>query len=261
MKTKIYKFGFEVEGEFSQNLQTALLASELGRIVSDCSVKRCGGSRQRKYHATNTWLDTAEFVSKPILYGNQKVLVNKELITIFKILQKYYLRKEFHWNKSAGFHIHISFNPKVPVEIWSKEFNEYFFEKMKNEFKLAWNQRSNNNTYCRPTTDEAEIALTGNRYYAINFSPAFVKHGTIEFRIFPAASPKAMRKYLSFTFKTIKDFLNNETHRLNRKIDFEPEDDTPKSQTIERTVDDKLSEAEVEVVVDDKLTNNNINYV
>lgn len=199
MKTKISKFGIEIEGEFGEKILNQL--SAYGEIKTDGSVHHC--RKLTKKHKNCYELSTMEFASKPIksLQAVKKIF---ELLEIAKNENKY------HWNKSAGFHIHVSFKPKIPVEIISSQFNFFFHQELEKKFKTIIRIRGENE-YCRiGFADDSEIAFTNDRYKSINFMPSFKKHGTIEFRIFPSATPKTMYQYLKFTLSTIKKFLKKE---------------------------------------------------
>lgn len=228
MKAQIAKFGFEVEGEFSQDLANALEDREYGKIATDGSIRNCPTYKANKYHTKNYFLNEYEFVSKPLKYND---IEKKTATKIFNLFNVYYKKKEFHWNESTGFHIHLSFNPKIPVEIWSTEFAKFFEEKLKEKFRLIYKTRKDNH-YCLVKINEEVIANfdlesgSSARYSFINFVPAFKKHGTIEFRIFPANRPLTMKKYLKATFKFIEEFLEKSDGLLKRDFEFEMPEET-----------------------------------
>lgn len=239
MKPKIRKFGFEIEGEMSERLTDALIAEDFGSITSDGSLRRCNREKTiEEFHSEKYPLILAEFISSPMTYDRRgKAEANK----IFKMLNDFREEKEFHWNKSMGFHIHLSFRPKMPVDVWSVEFAKFFTDRMAGNFKTAFKQRKNN-LYCKLDLNEEKIARRENltcddKYSFINFGYSFKEHGTIEFRVFPAQKPMTMKKYLYFTFRTVEYFLKHSGQFLNKSFEFETEEDEePFEAEIERKV-------------------------
>ena len=201
MRTKLDRFGLEIEGEFSDKLLEKL--QEVGIIKSDNSVYSCRGG-------LHTNLSCAEFNSRP--YEITELSTAKE--EVFALLEKYYEKKEFHFNKTCGFHIHISFRPQRPPEMLSSQFANYFLAELKKEMGGVLKRRKDNN-YCNADfIDDKYIARPIDRYKAINYC-ALTKFKTIEFRIFPANKPKVMLYFLEFTLDRIKKFLAKPL-----KIDF-----------------------------------------
>jgi len=247
MKPKIKKFGCEIEAEMSEELMNKLVSMNYGEIVSDGSISSCMGANARKNHCSGKRLAPMEFVSKPMDFNRTDKKQAKE---IFQLLNKYYKRKEFHWNKSMGLHIHISFRPKTPVDIWSLEFAKFFKEKFEKTFKTAFRIRKENRT-CKIILDEGEIATTDDRYRFINYSPAFKEHGTVEFRIFPANKPMSMKRYLRFTFWIIKKFLKNSDKFLDKTLEFIPEDEKPKEFEVELITNEKKQRKQISQKVKD----------
>jgi hypothetical protein len=245
MKAEIKKFGFEVEGEFSQNLMNKLQDRGYGKIATDGSLKQCPYPVKVKYHSPTNELHNYEFVSRPLLYSDAK---KKTATKIFNLLNVYYKKKEFHWNESAGFHVHLSFEPQIPVEVWSKEFAEFFKQKLQERFKLVYKKRKDEH-YCEVKIDETVIgdlelrSDSSERYCFINFTPAYKKHGTIEFRIFPANKPLTMKKYLKATFRIVEEFLAQSDTILHREFEFEEsESEVIRERIIEASVSDKKEE-------------------
>ena len=243
MNPKINKFGFEIEGEMSDELMNDL-ANKYGSITSDGSIRTCPWNKVRKYHSVGTPLRTNEFVSYPIEYNRKGI---KSARDIFKLFNKYFKKKEFHWNKSMGFHLHLSFRPKMPVDIWSVQFTKFFIDEMAKQFKTMYVKRKDN-TYCKVNLDEREIAETNDRYKAINFKPAFDEHGTIEFRIFPANRPMTMSHYLDFTIKMVRYFLKHSSRFCHKSFEFETTDEmeNPSKKKIEIEVDEKKKVRRIE---------------
>ncbi len=210
MKSRINKIGFEIEGEFSQELATNIRNDFRGNFKGDGSIDGCCGH-----------LTSMEFASDPYSVRSFLPKVKK----LFLLLKRKRTQGEYHWNDSCGFHIHVSFAPKIPEEIVSREFVKYFNSEMARVFSKEWKDRKDN-TYCVGInhTDEHLAGLEGGgRYYSVNICSALARHGTIEFRIFPADSGLQMFKYLHFTIKTIKDFIADQDSILNRKfaVNFE----------------------------------------
>lgn len=228
MKTHINKVGFEIEGEFSTGLQEAL--KDYGGMTGDGSLRRCG----REFPCSN--LELAEFRSTP--YAE-----TEDIIKFFTLFEKLSKKRNFlggsskyHWNSSCGFHVHVSFTPKVPVEIWSAEFARYFLKRLRVYFPNELEQRRKIH-FCKVVTAEKDIAQrnTGDRYRFINFGPAMYRHGTIEFRIFPAAEPKKMNGYTLFVVESINKFLSEAAARLKKKI-IVTLDPKPTHYTVEESV-------------------------
>lgn len=222
MKTKIAKFGFEIEGEFSDRLIRTL--EELGQIKGDGSVKKCSSFT----HPDCRNLTTAEFITHPILLT---ATGRKEAKNIFLVLNDARKRKEFHWNKSAGFHVHVSFSPKCPPEIFSPPFAIFFHQELERKFGTVIRVRGKNR-FCKlirykNTLKEVSEDIIGSRhdrYKSINFYNAYSRHGTIEFRIFPSAFPTRMYLFLLFTLKTIQKFLKEEEIKMAWEIEVDDKD-------------------------------------
>ncbi len=235
MKTKILKFGFEIEGEFTHELLSKL--RKYGSTHGDSTVHNCDYSHSN-FHLENEAHQYLpyEFSSYPFLL-NEKNKIKK----IFNLLAE---NNQYHWNKTAGFHIHTSFTPKYPPEILSVQFAQFFFDELTKKIGALKARRKN--SYCRDIVNEIEIAeLRKEKYRAINFGASLDEHGTIEFRIFPSAKPTRMYKFLLFTIKTINKFLKNDL-----EIPFDVEIETKKSK-LEKNI--KIES------INNNLTNDNIN--
>lgn len=213
MRTKIAKFGFEIEGEFSENTLD-LLRGE-GVIKTDGSIHVC------RTHVYKTDSDY-EFNSNPMKLN---VTGRRQTRKIFDILQEAYEKKEYHWNKTMGFHIHVSFTPKKPPEIFSSQFASQFEKLIRTKFSSMVRAREKNQ-YCRIDCSDENIAYEHDKYTFINFNSAYSEHGTIEFRIFASNNPKTMRRYLSTTLRFVAQFL-----RKDLSVDFNAElEDMPHNQ-------------------------------
>jgi len=255
MKPKINKFGLEIEAEMSTELMNKL--GDYGKIVSDGSLRCCSLADTRKYHNPNPRkkLDIMEFVSNPIDYNENG---RKQVKEIFRLFDKYFKEKEFHWNRSMGFHVHISFRPKTPVDIWSVEFANLFVIKLTKRFPSVFRTRKDN-SYCKIIIDEKEMAnmnLEANsseRYRFINFVPAWKKHKTIEFRIFPMNKPRIMKQYLGFTFRIINDFLKHSDEFLKKSLEFSvPKKEKPRGYEFEDKVSKRKRKSDISELVNDK---------
>ena len=196
MRAQLYKFGYEIEGEFSSQLLSRL--EKLGVMKTDGSIHQCGNH--------NSYLELGEFNSKPAQLNPHGRVKTKKL---FEMLQREYKREKLHFNDSMGFHVHLSFKPTYPVELFSHEFVKYFLGKLKREYPDVWEDRATNK-FCRVNIKEADITYGHDRYKAINLYPSFVTHKTIEFRIFPADTPEKMYEYLFFVIKSTKAFLRSD---------------------------------------------------
>lgn len=240
MKSQIYKIGVEIEGEFTADLHSQL--QELGgQMKYDGSVHNCRPTV--KFHRDHPHrLGTGEYVTQPIALADKK-----HFKKVFDLLEAAKKDGRFHWNKSAGFHIHVSFKPKVPPEIRSTQFTKFALEKLQQEFPLEYRIRTATN-WCRVTgldKDENLIQNVANRdrYKAINYA-SFTKHGTLEFRIFPAKHPYKMYEYFRFTIKMLNEYLAQE-HTMKFETEIEETEEkgvehttvaTPRNQILETNV-------------------------
>jgi len=213
MKTKIKRFGIEIEGEFSDELSDQLNDLNIGKFVTDGSIRECEEGTHNK-----DYLHSLEFVTEPLIYKDSTD--TKDLKGMFQLLDKYYKEGNFHFNDTMGMHIHFSFIPILPSELWSIEFVEYFEKQLKKTYKNLYEQRIQGD-YCRKIKNEREIGWGHDRYKEINFRPAYSKHRTIEFRIFPADTPKKMESYLWFTERKINSFIRRENTILSKSFEFE----------------------------------------
>ncbi len=216
MKPQINKFGFEIEGEMTDEMCDELV--EYGEVKADGSLYSCKTLKDHEQHHPVKNLYCNEFASIPYKYDKKGIKQAEELISIF---EKYYKEKEYHWNKSMGMHIHVSFKPRTPVDIWSLQFAEHFYKKMKKTFPEAYEKRRTNREYCKIVRNKKEICEDDNRYVAINYKSALNKFGTVEFRIFPADEPEKMKEYLHFTLSLIDEFMENSSKYLNEKHELE----------------------------------------
>lgn len=204
MKHTLDKAGIEIEGEFSSSAMNAI--RPFGSMKGDGSLHPCGSNART--HPRENELYCREFVSSPFI-PREKGKFDK----IFDLLQSEYVRGQFHYNASMGFHVHTSYKGTdentLPVEIWSKEFYSFFYSRLQRDLKGVLIRRKDN-SFCVMRTDrsESDITYSQSRYHGINFSGAYERHRTIEFRIFPASSPNTMRRYFWFTINTVRDFLS-----------------------------------------------------
>jgi hypothetical protein len=207
MNTKLRSFGFEIEGEFSQPFSQKL--ARIGTMKSDGSVNECGEDNEREYdwhlRHDEPELHASEFNSKVFSYSAMGIAAMKRLMNVFQEASE---NGEYHWNHTAGLHVHVGFNPKFPPEIFSAQFKNYFLRELELAFPKEFRARKDNR-YCRSEIDLKEIAKGGDRYRAINFWSAFSSHGTVEFRIFPTAEPKKMQEYIEFAIKKTAEFLKD----------------------------------------------------
>jgi hypothetical protein len=219
MRHRIDKIGIEIEGEYSEKLSHLL--NKRGIMKGDGSINCCYECYEKKLHAE-------EYNSKP--YTSMRTFG-----ALFKLLNKYAQRGEFHWNTSMGLHIHMSFNKKFPTELFSIQFINYFHKRMAKQFPEAWALRHDNH-FCSTDIRERDIYRnTSDRYKSVNLLPALNRHGTIEFRIWPSDSPVMMYKYLKFTVKTVKLFLKR-TIRVREQAEL-PDIFTPEVMEFTQNID------------------------
>lgn len=210
MITKIKKYGFEVEGEYSHDFARAI--QEVGELKGDGSLRNCPRSDHEGRFAED--LQNHEYNSPILNYSTAGLAKGKKIIGLF---QEAYNKGEFHWNKSCGFHIHVSFDPEKPPELWSSQFADYFAKALDRKFPGVVKRRGKNN-FCQIKFSDQEIAHPTERYRFINFTMGH--HPTLEFRIFPTALPKRMWSFVEFTLATLQRFINEETLQIKQEIDI-----------------------------------------
>lgn len=237
MKSKILKIGIEIEGEFTNDLHPELLALG-GEIKGDGSVHSCSTSTSFHKKFPDQHLHTAEYVSQPVAIEDKK-----HFKKLFDLLEKAKKEGKFHWNKTAGFHVHLSFKPKVPPEIRSTKFTKYMLDKIQDEFPLEYRIRTAGR-WCRVDRldDEEFLRRPTDRYKAINFA-SFSRHGTLEFRIFPAKHPYKMYEYFRFVVKTTREYLELE-QRISAGIEIEtkpmPKFNVSSSRVVRRNLNENI---------------------
>lgn len=193
--TQINRLGFEIECEMSKKLIAYLTEIKGGTVKNDGSLRSCCNNMNVKEFTSPTFtLDELPKIQE-----------------FFNILHIFYKKKEFHFNQSCGFHIHVSFNPQIPVEIISRQFVAYFKRALRQKQKKVMALRGDNR-FCKLTISQHELTerYHSERYRFINIWPALDKHGTIEFRIFPSTNPKRMYRYILFTLKHIQEFMRKD---------------------------------------------------
>ncbi len=195
MRSKIFKIGFEIEGEFHSELVRRLNDPLIGVMKSDGSV-----------HSYHDNLLPREYNSLPLKKDS------KDIDKIFGIFQKAYDNGLYNFNATAGMHIHMSFEPQRPPEILSFLFFKTFMESLKRVFPKEIRPRIGHR-FCEDIRDDREVFSGNERYRAINFQPALQRHGTIEFRIFPSETPEKMKNFLLFTISQVEHFLK-EDHEI-----------------------------------------------
>ena len=235
MLTTIDRIGMEIEGEFSEDFKLALDLSGLGDVGTDGSLSTCESNRTPHTHRD---LRLYEFRTYPIPFRT----IRKTSKKMFDLFEKYAKREQFHWNKTAGFHIHFSFKPRQCPEIWSVQFSREFHKSLKEQFPVVMATRKGNH-FCKAVISEQDIAFGTTRYRSINYNAAFNKLGTIEFRIFPSDHPIAMHDYLLFTIKTIQDFIKNGDKKLRSRFIVKLEEPENRTENFTETIQSKMKEA------------------
>lgn len=210
MITKIKRYGFEIEGEYSNDFRGAI--AEHGEMKGDGSVRHCNSDLH--IGKFNSSMRTGEYNSPILNFTNAGLAKGKKIVSLF---QEAYNKGEFHWNKSCGFHVHVSFDPVKPADLYSSQFAAYFEKALNTKFPGVVSRRKNNN-YCRMQFSDEEIADPTERYRFINFTMGH--HPTLEFRIFPAAMPTRMWSFVEFTLATIARFIKEETLVIKQEIDI-----------------------------------------
>jgi len=207
MKSQIHKIGIEIEGEWGRRVPAQIISAFGGETKGDGSIRRCEENRCED-------LSIIEYTSEAEPIKN----LNK-FQKLFDALQNAREKNLFHYNKSMGFHIHISFKPREPAELISPEFLNFFEWSLREKYSQVLEYRKQS-TYAKiKKNNQDEDALqNGDRYKFINLMPAMSKHGTIEFRIWPSNEPKKMWEYLQWTLTKTQYFLNNADKFLKRSF-------------------------------------------
>lgn len=221
MKTTLKTIGFELEGEFSEAAIEDIDGSGYTDLAGDGSITSCCNhlrAREIRYG----------------VFNNDKAGL-KDIEEEIRKLKEWYDLDEYHFNSSMGFHIHLGFEPQLPPEIVFSKFSSFFLSRLSGKYPEAYRVRSRNK-YCKVIglcSDES-ILERHTRYRAINYLPALDKHGTVEFRIYPADSPETLKDYIDFTIKTVEEFLKKDiklkygvktldgikTENINEKIEL-----------------------------------------
>lgn len=245
MKTKINAFGFEIEGIFDSDSVNKFRTC--GKIKGDGSVHGCdnlsGGNHNCKW-CNNHAYQACEYNTGVIPYTKAGA---KEANDILKLFNTEYEAGNFHFNKSTGFHIHLSFNPKVPKEILSIQYHDFMVKRITIKYMslLEKNNRIGN-TYCKEYKGSRkdicrEIWRGSERYRNINFQPALQRHGTIEFRWFPTCEPRIMADILKDILKWTDQFIKK---GIEEKLEFNITM-TPKSFMVKDIINNKKSSANI----------------
>ncbi len=211
MTSRLLRFGFEIEGEFSPYTQARLSLEDNVDIDEDGSIRSCLEVKPRPQLSDSSTLAHTKLNLRECRFG----IFNRgdDVSEYFKLLG--YWGKDFHANRSSGFHVHLSFDPKWPPELISSDFFLNFMAGVKREFPEEYKAR-NGNRYCKffgaRKSDKVDEEIykgrqTYDRYRAINLA-SLSKHGTVEFRLWPSNRPAMMKKYLDFTLDFVQDYIN-----------------------------------------------------
>jgi len=149
----------------------------------------------------------------------------KQVRDFWEIIKKHYDVKGI--NDSMGFHIHTSYSEISDyVVIYSKDFYTKFLQAVKEKFLgEGWIEKRFHNGYCSAyhSSDLFDSRRTlssyDKRYHAVNYR-AITDHKTIEFRVFPSATVERMDRYLKFTVRFIKKYLQGKKIREREELTF-----------------------------------------
>jgi hypothetical protein len=218
MRAKIKQVGVEIEGEFSDKFMEQL-GDYGGSIKSDGSVRRCTANA---FHSRFRYKDLypMEYASEPIAEKDKG-----HIKTLFEMFIEASRQGDYHWNRSAGFHIHLSFKPKIPPEIRSPIFTKFMLDGFQKKFPKEYETRINGQWARIEGLDDDEFlshckrTRGRDRHRAINFESLY-KHGTIEIRLFPSARPSKMFEYYKHTIRLVKKYLKSaELHRFVNDVE------------------------------------------
>ena len=125
----------------------------------------------------------------------------------------------FIGNSSTGFHVHLSFIPRIPALLWSREFVLDVERAIAAEFPEAWSMRARNRfcrSYGRAIGLEAQITRRHGKlfekYRSVNIlrlQKFWDSQQTVEFRIFPTTTKREMRRYVRFVYEWTRAYLRN----------------------------------------------------
>lgn len=209
----IHKIGIEVEGEFTLELLGKLGTLPGCELVSDGSVRTC--------HELNRSV-SCPLDAEPVT-GTRELRIGPVepdggWESIFMAM-----RNGYHWNRSAGLHVHLSFkdgereNVMAPSVFFSG-FALWFRERLELEWPEVMAARGNNR-YCQAGSGYV-IGTSGpdrwdstmfdssehSRYQFLN-TLAWRKHRTMEVRIWPSGRPEEMVRMVHWTVKTFQRWL------------------------------------------------------
>ena len=199
-KTSIKTIGIEIEGEWTRR-EINRFTKKKWEIKTDGSIHMCHHDHKKK-------LNAYEIVS-PILQRSHLTQTARTIASISL--------RDYHWNDTCGFHIHIALK-YYPAELLWYNFASFFQKKVKKSYPQEWEKRKTN-TYCKPFHSSDQFNSTNSRYHTVN-PLAFTEHGTIEIRLFPAAPPPKMAEYLKWTIATIEEFTDI-PHKINYKLEID----------------------------------------
>lgn len=220
---KIARIGLEFEGEWSaQALQRMAAHPAVLALKHDGSIRTCS-----RPHITSRWLEAREIVTKPLKPDAP------ELADLFETLQDLHKRHEYHFNTSCGFHVHVSFRDgrrkALPDEAGCGVFAEEFARSIERTFPSVWRRRRNN-SYCgvgeaHLIGRQADLRMTSvlhgshtSRYTFLNHA-AWLRHGTLEVRIWPADTPKRMKAYMAHTIGEFNRTLSRQSLTMSAAED------------------------------------------
>lgn len=251
---QINAIGCEIECELASSIQDNLSSLAGVDIVGDGSVYRCTirehARNSRGGNATNYPDEEAFLVDHRASLPTAEIRVGPfvsttDFMPVFNVLNRLRSDRQWHYNGTGGFHVHVSFKTAdksnvMPPEIWSSQFYRFFIGRVSKVFPDVIKKRGKNG-YCKVETPEDqsldEYLTHPDRYQAINYH-AFNKHGTVEIRLWPSDEPDKMREYLEFTVATMQEWLSKvEQDGITTSARFEvPEKIAPLSKSYsERT--------------------------
>ena len=153
-------------------------------------------------------------------------LPTSSLPILLKRLKKLY-KYIVEINKTMGLHIHISLKQDdYYYRLCSKRFYDFFFDKLTHSNiykrnKELRNRINKNNHYAQKikkykVIDSQLVDFDDDRYRIINFCKS--KHGTIEFRIYPAMkTAEEVLEAIEFTIKVVSEWIKEKKY-LRRAV-------------------------------------------
>lgn len=235
---RIKAIGIEVEGIFKRPLKRE------GRLFD--------------FHSEWLWPDKKKL---PSLYAQGAYGLDKggqeavsEPLRNWEHVEEFFDLIEPHWDENSiaqgmGLHVHVSFARQKDYGIcFSEKFAKQFYSELMKKFghqkilrdRLAWRSEQGTNFYKTeydPNYFKGKVDFyeRSQRYYIINFVPAYRSHSTFEFRIFPANTIEKMKEYVDWTVQFVNRYIAKHEREYNEQT-FHASIPLPKASVSRKSV-------------------------